>query len=80
MIQAISITQKCVLADLVQVTCGGDSRGTWMFEDIAEETGYDKDALRHYKRVAENIESGLRNPDLGWSRLFPSPINATRLI
>ena len=23
-------------------------------------------ALRHYKRVAENIESGLRNPDLDW--------------
>jgi N6-adenosine-specific RNA methylase IME4 len=38
-----------------------------MYDDIAEETGYDKDALRHYKRVAENIESGLRNPDLGWS-------------
>lgn len=38
-----------------------------MYDDIAEETGYDRDALRHYKRVAENVESGLRNPQLGWS-------------
>jgi hypothetical protein len=38
-----------------------------MYDDIAEETGYDRDILRHYKRVAENVESGLRNPLLGWS-------------
>jgi len=32
-----------------------------MYDDIAEETGYDRDALRHYKRVAENDNSLLRN-------------------
>ena len=38
-----------------------------MYDDIAEETGYDKETLRQYKRIAENIESGLRKPDLDYA-------------
>lgn len=38
-----------------------------MYDDIAEETGYDKQVLRDYKRVSESVESALRNADLGYS-------------
>jgi N6-adenosine-specific RNA methylase IME4 len=38
-----------------------------IYDDIAEETVYDKESLRHYKRVSENIESGRRRPDLSFS-------------
>lgn len=38
-----------------------------MYDDIAEETGYDKQALRDYKRVSESVESALRNAHLGYS-------------
>jgi len=37
-----------------------------MYDDIAEETGYDKQVLRDYKYVAENTSS-LRNDDLSFS-------------
>jgi len=37
-----------------------------MYDDLAE-TGYEKDALRKYKYVAENIKSGARAPDLSFS-------------
>ena len=32
-----------------------------MYDDIAEETGYDKQALRDIKYVAQNVESSRRN-------------------
>jgi N6-adenosine-specific RNA methylase IME4 len=38
-----------------------------MYDDIAEETGYEKETLRQYKKVAEMVESGVRTPNLGWS-------------
>jgi N6-adenosine-specific RNA methylase IME4 len=38
-----------------------------MYEDIAEETGYDTETLRQYKRIAESVESGTRVPDLGYA-------------
>ena len=37
-----------------------------MYDDVAE-TGYDRDALRDYKRVSESVKSALRNADLGFS-------------
>ena len=37
-----------------------------MYDDLAE-TGYDRDALRDYKRVSESVKSALRNADLGFS-------------
>lgn len=37
-----------------------------MYDDIAEKTGIEKETLRQYKQVSENIESGLRNPNLGF--------------
>lgn len=38
-----------------------------MYDDVAEETGYEKETLRQYKQVAEKVESGLRNPNLDFS-------------
>jgi N6-adenosine-specific RNA methylase IME4 len=38
-----------------------------MYDDIAEETGYDKTTLRHIKNITENIESGRRQPLLSFS-------------
>jgi N6-adenosine-specific RNA methylase IME4 len=38
-----------------------------MYDDITEETGYDTESLRQYKRVADSIESGTRVPDLSYS-------------
>jgi len=37
-----------------------------MYDDIAEETGYEKETLRQYKRISENIESGTRVPELSF--------------
>ena len=34
-IEAISTSHKCELADLLMVVNGGDNRGTWMHEDVA---------------------------------------------
>lgn len=38
-----------------------------MYDDIAEETGYDKNTLRQYKQVSEQIKSDTRVSDLGYS-------------
>lgn len=38
-----------------------------MYEDIAEETGYDNRTLRLLKNTSEHIESGRRLPDLSFS-------------
>ena len=38
-----------------------------MYDDIAEETGMEVDALRRYKNVSESIKSGTRVPDLSWT-------------
>jgi len=38
-----------------------------MYDDIAEETGLEINALRDYKRISENVESALRNADLTFS-------------
>lgn len=38
-----------------------------MYDDVVEETGMDKDALRKYKTVSQQIESGTRVPDLSWT-------------
>jgi len=48
-----------------------------MYEDIAEETGYDKGTLRNIKNVSENIENARRHADLSFSHhqevVFLSP-------
>lgn len=38
-----------------------------MYDDIENETGINKDTLRDYKRVSENVESALRNADLSFN-------------
>jgi len=38
-----------------------------MYDDIAEETGYDKQALRDIKYVAQNVESSRRNDNLSFT-------------
>lgn len=38
-----------------------------MYDDIAEDTGYEIETLRKYKKISEGIESGLRRPDLSFS-------------
>jgi hypothetical protein len=38
-----------------------------IFDDIAEETGYEKETLKKYKQVSEGVESGIRIPDLSFS-------------
>jgi hypothetical protein len=38
-----------------------------MYEDVAEETGYNERTLRLIKNTSENIESGRRLPDLSFS-------------
>jgi N6-adenosine-specific RNA methylase IME4 len=38
-----------------------------MYDDIAEETGYEKETLKKYKQVSEGVESGIRIPDLSYS-------------
>ena len=38
-----------------------------MYDDVAEQTGIDKETLRDYKKVSENIESGVRTPNLTFS-------------
>ena len=38
-----------------------------MYDDIADETGYDKQALRDIKYVAQNVELSLRNDNLSFS-------------
>lgn len=39
MINAISTSKKCDVADLVRVMKGGNNLGTWMHEDVAIEFG-----------------------------------------
>lgn len=38
-----------------------------MYDDVAEEIGISKESLRHYKDVAEKIESGNRLPELTYT-------------
>lgn len=38
-----------------------------MYDDIAEETGYDKKQLWDYKKIAESVKSSERSEDLGYS-------------
>ncbi len=38
-----------------------------MYDDIAEETGYEKNTLRQYKQVSESIKPDERSSELGWS-------------
>ena len=38
-----------------------------MYDDIADETGYDKQALRDIKYVAQNVESSRRNDNLSFT-------------
>ena len=38
-----------------------------MYDDIAEETGYEKKALRNIKYVADNVNSSLRKDNLSFS-------------
>ena len=38
-----------------------------MYDDIAEETGYEKETLKKYKQVSEGVESGIRIPNLSYS-------------
>jgi hypothetical protein len=38
-----------------------------MYDDIVEETGYEINSLREYKRVAENIINDICMPDLSFS-------------
>jgi N6-adenosine-specific RNA methylase IME4 len=37
-----------------------------MYDDIAEETGYETETLRQYKRISENVKSGTRVPELSF--------------
>lgn len=47
----LSKVRKSTLADLVQVTRGGDNPGTWMHEDVAMEFITELAALRNRKGV-----------------------------
>lgn len=38
-----------------------------MYDDVAEETGYEKNTLREYKRISESVKSDIRMADLGFA-------------
>jgi len=38
-----------------------------MYDEISEESGIETRTLRKYKQISENVESGLRRPDLSFS-------------
>lgn len=38
-----------------------------MYDDVAEETGYEKETLKKYKKISERVETSLRRPELSFS-------------
>lgn len=38
-----------------------------MYEDVAEESGYDKQTLKNIKSISENVPSTVRNPELSFT-------------